>query len=198
MLRKQSSGLPLRRLYQEAAAMSAPTPQRLVHLGFRGRSANGVEYITPPLCNVPAGSFMMGSDPAKDNKAFDDEKPQHRVTLPAYSIGTYPVTLAEYARAMRAGAVSDPWSWGDQFTEFDQLAEIDHPVVRVSWNTTSTPRVAKHKPAGRLPPNGVGKGGSWPGRQSLSLGRPVGPDTGEHGQRWAPHHERYSRLCGAR
>src|SRR5579885_2595239 len=103
-------------------------PQRLASLDFvPHRDTSGIEYITPPLCTVPAGPFLMGSDPKKDGQAFSDEQPQHRVTLPAYQIAAYPVTVAEYTCAVRAGAVPEPRYW------YDPLTELDHPVVRVSW-----------------------------------------------------------------
>jgi formylglycine-generating enzyme required for sulfatase activity len=49
------------------------------------------------------------------------------VTLPTYQFGAYPVTVAEYACAVRAKAVREPGKWNDQ------LKKLDHPVVYVSW-----------------------------------------------------------------
>jgi formylglycine-generating enzyme required for sulfatase activity len=46
----------------------------------------GVEVIVPPLCEVPASEFLMGSDPRQDKDARGQEKPQHRVTLADYQI----------------------------------------------------------------------------------------------------------------
>ncbi len=45
---------------------------------------------------VPAGSFLMGSDPLVDPLAEDDEMPQHEVTLSAYWIDKTEVTVAQY------------------------------------------------------------------------------------------------------
>jgi formylglycine-generating enzyme required for sulfatase activity len=45
---------------------------------------------------IPAGSFLMGSDPQKDGQAFGDEQPQHTVELPQYWIARYPVTVAQF------------------------------------------------------------------------------------------------------
>ena len=45
---------------------------------------------------IPAGSFIMGSDPAKDLSASEAEQPQHAVDLPTYYIARYPVTVAQY------------------------------------------------------------------------------------------------------
>jgi formylglycine-generating enzyme required for sulfatase activity len=106
-------------------------PQRLASLGFTGASVpvNGkpVEYIVPPLCEVPAGPFLMGSDPKRDPRPSDNEKPQHSITLPAYQIARYPVTVAEYACFVRAGQ-QEPSDWKNQLTK------LDHPVVNVSWH----------------------------------------------------------------
>jgi len=53
------------------------------------------------LVEVPAGPFLMGSRD-DDERASDDEKPQHEVTLPAFKIGRYPVTNAQYLRFVEA------------------------------------------------------------------------------------------------
>jgi formylglycine-generating enzyme required for sulfatase activity len=103
-------------------------PPRLSQLGFAAyHSAHGAEYILPPLCAVPAGPFLMGSDPNRDKHGYgDDEKPQHTVTLAAFQISKCPVTVAEYACFVRAGQ-EEPNNWQQQ------LGKLDHPVVYVSW-----------------------------------------------------------------
>ena len=45
---------------------------------------------------IPAGEFLMGSDPEKDKESDDNEKPQHRIDLPTYYIARYPVTVAQF------------------------------------------------------------------------------------------------------
>jgi formylglycine-generating enzyme required for sulfatase activity len=105
-------------------------PQRLEDLGFIGKIAvvegKHIEYILPPLCAVPAGPFLMGTDPKRDSEARDNEQPQHTVTLPTFEIARYPVTVAEYAYFVRAGQL-EPRDWQSQ------LGKLDHPVVWVSW-----------------------------------------------------------------
>jgi formylglycine-generating enzyme required for sulfatase activity len=102
-------------------------PPRLASLGYRVAFLKDAEVILPPLCDVPAGPFLMGSDPNKDKDAQKDEQPQHWVTLPAFQIGKYPITVAEYACFVRAGQ-KQPTNWRAQ------LGKLDHPVVNVSWH----------------------------------------------------------------
>jgi formylglycine-generating enzyme required for sulfatase activity len=69
----------------------------------------------------------MGSDPAKDIGAYHSELPQHRVTLAIFQIARYPVTIAEYAYFVQAGR-QELANWQQQ------LEQLDHPVVHVSWH----------------------------------------------------------------
>jgi formylglycine-generating enzyme required for sulfatase activity len=105
-------------------------PESLAKLGFVARIISDVEVIEPPLCEVPSGEFLMGSDPQRIRGAHDNEKPQHRVTLAAFQIGRYLITVAEYACAVAAKAVREP-SGSDSWQT--QLGRLDHPVVDVSW-----------------------------------------------------------------
>lgn len=107
-------------------------PPRLADLGFRAHDYDGVEVIIPPLCEVPAGEFLMGSNPAKDRKALDEEKPEHRVRIPTFQIARFPVTVAEYACLVRAGYDEPPTS--GSVTWDLQLQRLDHPVICVSWH----------------------------------------------------------------
>lgn len=68
----------------------------------------------------------MGSDKRHDPQAYNEEQPQHTVTLLAYQIARFPVTVAEYACFVRAGH-AQPGDWQTQ------LDKLDHPVVSVSW-----------------------------------------------------------------
>src|SRR5262249_2779754 len=106
-------------------------PPRLARLGYQGLAPGGVAALVPPTCAVSAGEFLMGSDPKRDRAAWDDERPQHRVTLPGYEIARYPVTVAEYVRFVRAAGPGSP---RNQLTWEQQLdGRPDHPVVNVSW-----------------------------------------------------------------
>lgn len=69
-------------------------PSVLVVLGTMTTSVsfgNSVVVIEPPMVSIPAGEFLMGSDRGNSN-----EKPVRKVSVPAFQIGKYEVTLAEY------------------------------------------------------------------------------------------------------
>ena len=109
-------------------------PARLASLGFQGVNENGTPAIIPPLITISAGPFLMGSDKAKDSQAYARELPQHRVEVGVFQIAKYPVTVVEYAFAVRAGKVPEPKSPYNQLTWEEQQRRPDHPVVNVSWN----------------------------------------------------------------
>jgi formylglycine-generating enzyme required for sulfatase activity len=91
--------------------------------------------ITTPihleLVRIPAGEFLMGSDPAKDQNARKDEQPQHRVYVSEFFIGKYPITNEQYAAFVRATKHKIPRYW--KKGEIPQDKE-NHPIVTVSWN----------------------------------------------------------------
>ena len=75
---------------------------------------------------IPVGKFIMGSDKDQDKEARNNETPQHEVTLPAFYIARYPVTVAQF-RAF----VEDT---GEQPSDADSLTDPDnHPVRYVTW-----------------------------------------------------------------
>jgi formylglycine-generating enzyme required for sulfatase activity len=82
------------------------------------------------LVRVPAGEFLMGSDPAKDSLADGDEKPQHPVTLTEFYIGKHEVTNAQYAAFVKATGATPPSDWENGNIP---AGKEDHPVVYVSW-----------------------------------------------------------------
>jgi formylglycine-generating enzyme required for sulfatase activity len=71
---------------------------------------------------IPAGSFMMGSTDGES-----DEKPVHEVSVDAFYMDTYEVTVAQYQRFLNATSRSQPNSWNEQ------LQFPNRPVVYVSW-----------------------------------------------------------------
>ena len=79
---------------------------------------------------VPAGPFLMGSDPEIDRLAFDNEwwpgsPPQATLDLPAFYIGRYEVTVAQF------GAFVEETAYRANDEAF--RGPPDHPVTSVSW-----------------------------------------------------------------
>jgi formylglycine-generating enzyme required for sulfatase activity len=118
-----------------------PLKERADKVAMRPESA---ERCMPTWVEVPAGSFLMGSQ--DDNAlASDAEKPQFQQPMPdAYRISRYPVTRAEFARFVEAGGYRNKdlwteagWKWRGEKNgpvhyggDFDRP---DQPVVGVCW-----------------------------------------------------------------
>jgi formylglycine-generating enzyme required for sulfatase activity len=120
------------RLAAQALPRPLPPPEALPPWlsgrGFRLARPRGVEIVLPPLCFVAAGPFLMGSDPAEDPDAYPDEQPQHAQDLPAYAIGRYPVTVAEYVRFVAQTGRRAPPRWRVQ------VDRPELPVTNVTWH----------------------------------------------------------------
>lgn len=107
------------------------------------------DLLVPDIswCEIPAGPFLMGSSEARDDSAYDDEKPQHRVELPSYRVGLYPVTNAQYRLFVEGGGYEDSrywmeegWVWrkangivAPEFWDEPMWNSPNRPVVGVSW-----------------------------------------------------------------
>ena len=60
---------------------------------------------------VPAGPFVLGVDGTDEPWSLDNERPAHVVELPAFRIGRFPVTNAEWQRFIDAGGYDEPRWW---------------------------------------------------------------------------------------
>jgi len=89
---------------------------------------------------IPAGAFTMGS-PEGDADAWDNERPAHTVKLPAYFMGRYPVTNAQYALFVADGGYQKRelwtpagWAWR-KGTEADLtgIDDVDLKRKYVDW-----------------------------------------------------------------
>jgi formylglycine-generating enzyme required for sulfatase activity len=79
---------------------------------------------------IPAGQFTMGSDPAVDKLAYENERwsaaqLQGMVVLPTFHVARYETTVSQYAAFVNAT--------GHRWREEDLAGAADHPVVNVSW-----------------------------------------------------------------
>ena len=75
---------------------------------------------------IPAGPFLMGSDDERDSWLLK-ASPQHKVTLPAYYIARYPVTVAQFRTFVEASG----YAWENRNRP---QGAAHHPVVYVSWH----------------------------------------------------------------
>jgi formylglycine-generating enzyme required for sulfatase activity len=81
--------------------------------------------------HIPAGPFLMGSDPEKDPNALEEEQPQHEVHLPRYYIARYPVTVAQFRTFVDASGYDD--------FDKDALKDLpNHPIRYMTWDDART------------------------------------------------------------
>ena len=88
------------------------------------------QTFKPEMVRIPAGEFLMGSDPARDKDARDEEQPQHIVSLPEYFMSRTPVTNAQYAAFVQATGYRRPGHWKEGWAP---LGQEDHPVTGIAW-----------------------------------------------------------------
>jgi iron(II)-dependent oxidoreductase len=93
-------------------------------------------------CVIPAGPFAMGA-PAS-GFAYDNERPQHAVELPAFQIARRPVDNASWMRFSESGGYDRREWWSDEAWAWKQEHDITHhpaiaagaadiPVCHISW-----------------------------------------------------------------
>jgi eukaryotic-like serine/threonine-protein kinase len=84
---------------------------------------------------VPAGNFKMGS-PDYDDRALENEKPQHNVYLSAFWINKTEVTNAMYAKCVDDGICQPPFDNRSmtRANYFDNNLYLNYPVVKVNWD----------------------------------------------------------------
>lgn len=127
-------------------------PGQLAAASFEGATAAAGEMVS-----IPAGAFLLGAP--WDSFVYDNERPAHEVTLPAFRIARAPVTNGEYARFVEARGyerrelwTDEGWQWreregwqcplywrreGAVWVERRMFEEgelrLPHPVTGVSW-----------------------------------------------------------------
>ena len=84
--------------------------------------------VTLEMIHIPEGRFWMGSP--EDEKGRDDsEDPRHRVSVPAFSMGKYPVTQRQWHAISLLDDVDMVLS-----PEPSDFKGDNRPVEKVSWN----------------------------------------------------------------
>ena len=77
-----------------------------------------------PMILIPAGSFTMGS-----NDGLPNERPEHKVTLDAYYIDQYEVTIGRYSAFLEAKHHESPPTWDEEAA----TTVGDRPAVGMRW-----------------------------------------------------------------
>ena len=116
------------------------------------RRAAFVVELAGEMVDIPGGTFQMG-DLSGDGD--DDEKPVHSVTVPAFSMGKYEVTVGQFQRFVEATEYHTDaernadgnegcyaytagegwsWTWGRSWRRPGYSVGDDQPVACVSWN----------------------------------------------------------------
>lgn len=98
------------------------------------RETKQAKYFTEDLGNdtsldmvyIPGGTFMMGSP---EGEGYESEKPQHEVTVPAFFMGKYPITQAQW-RAVAAF----PKVERDLKPDRSRFKGDNFPVERIFWD----------------------------------------------------------------
>ncbi len=77
-----------------------------------------------PMIVIPAGEFVMGTDDGRSN-----ERPEHKVWLPAYAIDTFEVTMGRYSRFLDATGHEAPPLW-----DYEAAGKVpERPAVGMTW-----------------------------------------------------------------
>ena len=117
----------------------------------RQEAEEKLRELAGDMVSIPGGSFRMGD---LNGDGDDDEKPVHSVTVPAFSMGKYEVTVGQFRRFVEATGyrtdaernadgnagcrtyTGDGWSWtsGRSWRNPGFSVGDDHPAVCVSWN----------------------------------------------------------------
>jgi iron(II)-dependent oxidoreductase len=94
------------------------------------------------MIRIPGGPFLMGSDDGPE-----DERPRHRVDVPAFSIDRTPVTNRDFAAFLNSHGIQGPrgekyYDAGDSDARIHRRGDKwaadpgfeNHPVVEASWH----------------------------------------------------------------
>lgn len=88
------------------------------------------EYFEPELVLIPGGPFIMGSPAESEVPAA--EKSQFNLTLPAYYMGLYPVTNAQFSEFVKRSGYAVPQEAGWD-GKMPPAQKLDHPIKGISW-----------------------------------------------------------------
>jgi len=80
----------------------------------------------PPEVFIPGGEFTMGT--SSEAWALDNERPAHRVNVPAFWLDTVPVSNADYLAFLADGGYTEQRWWTPAGWAYRQRAELSAPL----------------------------------------------------------------------
>jgi iron(II)-dependent oxidoreductase len=86
---------------------------------------------------IPAGEFVLGVDAADEPWSLDNERPAHRVSLPAFRLSRLPVTNAEWQQFIDAGGYDEPRWWSPRGWAHRLDAGLERPLF---WSADGSRR----------------------------------------------------------
>ena len=110
---------------QEKTPIAAATPKGETPAGdFQEDLGNGTIL---EMVKIPGGRFIMGA-PESESESRDDERPQHRVTVPEFWLGKYPITQGQWYDVAHLPQVERELK-----LEPSKFLGENLPVEQVSW-----------------------------------------------------------------
>ncbi|MBD2596521.1 formylglycine-generating enzyme family protein [Nostoc spongiaeforme FACHB-130] len=101
--------------------------QAIYYVEFLGKAAGEPSQLKIEMVAIPGGTFRMGS-PKNELGRYEDESPQHTVTIKPFFMGKYPVTQAQWRFVAQLPQVHRKISSEPFRFQGDTL-----PVEQVSW-----------------------------------------------------------------
>jgi formylglycine-generating enzyme required for sulfatase activity len=137
-------------IFDRERSESVPVEERIAAADALGQAGDPrIDFTSDDYwVTIPATEFWMGAQSTArkkrnyDEEADDDERPVHRVSLDAYRIARYPMTVGQYQQFIDDEGYQDVrWWHAGGFGEFskpedwdDQRVYPSRPVVGVSWS----------------------------------------------------------------
>jgi formylglycine-generating enzyme required for sulfatase activity len=79
-----------------------------------------------PMVLIPSGEFLMGNPDSRNRQ----EKPLYTVSIDAFYMDVYEVTIPRYLEFLRATERQEPGNW----TQLNLTEPVNRPVAEVSWH----------------------------------------------------------------